>query len=928
MLNIFSHKLKLVRIMFCISALVLFLAASELAYGQAIQTGVIAGKILDKGGEPVSGAKITIISEALSRNSVSTFSGTDGSFRIPGLSPGVYKVSVEADGYFQVGSEFVSLRVATVSEINITIAKGEGETKSRDFVGGPMLTLTAPENGFSIQGSFIKKLPVKNGIINILSKFQGITLLEGQLSATGGSARSNLYSYEGVNITDPFEGSNIINLRFPDISRVSASGAGKSVKNQGTGLSIEIISRADSDRIAANASFNYNSDFLKGNYLGSETGVESELKDFSLQVGGPVGDDRFWVQGSYLRSYFKHTEMLQAYQPSNDSEYTISARGSFFSSNNNRISGIYLGNGFLSKAHFAPDLSTWQVLETNPDAVTNNLDRNTDFFSIKDELQLSDNMRLDTSYSWMSYNKKILPTSGANTLPAIVDPTSRILHQGSFLGEWQKARGERLFFTGNLDFYLDEMAGTHEILLGLEVERDEISVDRGFDGSYKEFYSQGVPLYRKFYSRPNSPPSDVKSELTITRFSIYGQDSWFPRSNISVNFGIIYNGPQVENRYSRVIDWDDISPRISLSWDPFSNGKTILRAGLARYHENALGIAAPQDLYGMSTVFWHQSLVDLGYLNDVKGRKRWRSERDVHLYNGTGDLANRADLETKSPHVDELFVTLEHEPFDDVSVGASFILRRSRDLLEDYEILRSETGIIENPASAYQQETAYDSRGNPYSYFRRLPDAGGHYDQELFWGNDSRLYRDYQALQVFAKTRPVNGLQILANFTLSKSRGNLDVTMEDSSSYSLSQNNPSRFLNADGYLSNDSRHHLNLAAVYFAPYNFTLGMKASFVSGAPYNRYLYNYDLYDLNYSILAGPRGEEYRYDSVFIADFRLEKELLLAQNSFLLTLDIFNLLNDQAVTEVDTRDGDEFGKAIRIVQPRTIQFGISYRF
>ena len=908
--------------------IVSFLLLSVDASGQAIQTGVITGKITDSDGEPMPNVKVTLLSDALSRNSVSTITDSEGSFRIPGLSPGVYKVVATIEGYYQPVSNFVNLRVATINELTITLAAGEAPGDAVDQAGGPMLTLISPEKGYLIPGSLVQKIPVYNDLEKAFTQLPGTNTVDNGVSVNGSSPRSNIFYYQGMNITDPYEGGNIINLKFPHIQTIYASGPGKSVQNHGTGVSIGIISASETDEISLDTSFFYATDFMKGEYEGAETSLMSDLKDFSIQVGGPVGDERFWVQGSYMRSYHDHSEMINAFETTDDSEYTLTARGSFFSSNNNQISGLYLGNGFFSQAHFSPDLTSWTILEEDREAVTSDLDANADFLSIRDELHLSDNMRLDVSYTWMSYNKKIIPTSGLNTLPSIVDPKTKTLLQGSYLGEWQKARGERLLFSGNLDFYLDEMAGTHEILLGLEVERDELSVDRGFDGSYKEYHYMGAPLYRKFYSRPNSPPSDVKSELTLTRFSIYGQDSWFPRPNISVNFGVVYNGPQVENRYSRVIDWDDISPRLAASWDVFSDGKTILRAGVARFHESSLGITAPQDLYGLSTVFWHESLVDLGFLTGVKGRKRWRSERDTHTFFGSGDIANRADLETESPYTDEFFVTLEHEPMQDVSVGASFIYRRSRNILEDYEVLRDGDSITENPGSLYNLIQVKDSNGDSYYYYQRQPGTDDRYDPEYYWSNDSRLFRNYYAVQIFGRTRPIAGLQLLGNYTLSSSRGNIDVTMEETSTYSWSQNNPSRFINAEGYLSNDCRHKVNLAAVYYAPYQVTVGIKASFYTGKPFNRYLSNFDLYDLNYSIRANPRGEEYRYDSTFLADLRLEKEVTLARNSFLVTLDVFNLLGSQAATRKDERDGEFFSNDISLVNPRTIQLGISYRF
>lgn len=62
----------------------------------------------------------------------------------------------------------------------------------------------------------------------------------------------------------------------------------------------------------------------------------------------------------------------------------------------------------------------------------------------------------------------------------------------------------------------------------------------------------------------------------------YVQDTWRPRPNLTLNLGLRY---EVDQRKSPLpTNKNDWGPRIGLAWDPFSNGKTTIRAGYGLYY--------------------------------------------------------------------------------------------------------------------------------------------------------------------------------------------------------------------------------------------------------------------------------------------------------------------------------------------------------
>lgn len=61
------------------------------------------------------------------------------------------------------------------------------------------------------------------------------------------------------------------------------------------------------------------------------------------------------------------------------------------------------------------------------------------------------------------------------------------------------------------------------------------------------------------------------------RFSVFGQDTWKIRPNLTLNFGLRYF---IQNEAEPVpTDKNNFQPRIGFSWDVFNNAKTVIRAG-------------------------------------------------------------------------------------------------------------------------------------------------------------------------------------------------------------------------------------------------------------------------------------------------------------------------------------------------------------
>ena len=88
-------------------------------------------------------------------------------------------------------------------------------------------------------------------------------------------------------------------------------------------------------------------------------------------------------------------------------------------------------------------------------------------------------------------------------------------------------------------------------------------------------FSLGLPqAYIQGFGNP-----EIASMMPWT--SGYFQDDWSVRSNLSLHLGIRY---EVDQRAFINTSYGDVAPRISFSWDPFHDHKTVVRGGYGIYY--------------------------------------------------------------------------------------------------------------------------------------------------------------------------------------------------------------------------------------------------------------------------------------------------------------------------------------------------------
>jgi hypothetical protein len=75
---------------------------------------------------------------------------------------------------------------------------------------------------------------------------------------------------------------------------------------------------------------------------------------------------------------------------------------------------------------------------------------------------------------------------------------------------------------------------------------------------------------------------NTDSELRNAYIGVFFQDDWMPKQNLTLSFGLRWENETI------IKDRNNIGPRLSLAWDPFKTGKTVVRGGYGIFYNRAL----------------------------------------------------------------------------------------------------------------------------------------------------------------------------------------------------------------------------------------------------------------------------------------------------------------------------------------------------
>jgi hypothetical protein len=145
---------------FSLTAICLLLAAS-LSWSQDTR-GTITGRVTDPSGAIIAGATVVVSNTAMgTKTNVST--NSEGLYRAPLLSPGLYDVEVSSPGFKRAVRSAVEVRVADRLDVNVVMEIGAAEQQVTVTTEIPLMNTESASLGTVVDSKRVASLPLSYG---------------------------------------------------------------------------------------------------------------------------------------------------------------------------------------------------------------------------------------------------------------------------------------------------------------------------------------------------------------------------------------------------------------------------------------------------------------------------------------------------------------------------------------------------------------------------------------------------------------------------------------------------------------------------------------------------------------------------------------------------------------------------------------------
>lgn len=945
-------------------AMVVWLSASTLTLAQE-QTGVLQGRAVDESGAALRGVTVTVSGPTILGGTRSTTTSDQGAYRIPSIPIGLYLVSFEISGFQTKVYEDIRVQAGVTFTLDSQLAVATVQETVTVSGASPIIDTAATGVAFTYTKELLNTIPNARDVWAMVSQAPGMTTAalnvggtntgnQTQFRAHGTDPRQNTFILAGANVTDNSGtgGSQFYyDIDSFDEMQIAMNSHGADV--QTPGVILNMVPRSGTNLFRGSGSLYYGNDSIDSDNVDDDLrarGVDraSNLRSYfdgGFDLGGPIVGDRIWFWGAYR---YQEIERFVTGTRNADGTFPIDRTFLWYPTAKvnwqvNADHNAWVFFNMQQKKRFNSGLSALRPLETTVDQQNDPISR---LISARDDWVASPRLLVSFKGYYLKGAFRTTPVDGVdiNTPPQL--ETSTNAYSGappSLLRSFRQGRS--LGVTAN--YSADEwIGGRHDLKVGFDISRFEAPVETTFPGDHQLNFFQGAPLEVLLYA-PGRQNSVAK------QWAAYVQDGW-TRSRVTLNLGLRFDHqasylPEETAPQSRffpepirqaatddLITWNNLAPRVGVIYDLTGSAKTLVKASYSRYYWQIFTTKTAQASLAGTRTFRYT-------WNDLNGDRRFTTD-ELGALRSVDDPATRPitiDPELEPTFTDELTAGVVHELMPNVSLTGTFIARNDRDF--DWRINRD--------VSAADYTAVNGTDPGPDGSLGSSDDGAALVFYELsaakrtlspnYITTRPGFTQEYRGFELALQRRLSGRWQAVASITAGVQREDLGDT--ELTLLAVNVINPPALpagLPTPQDVSNTSGTRLDtsipvvgkLMASYQFPFRLSVSGFYQFLAGAPFTRTVnavsaLGRTLGQGNVVVHAGRRNDE-SYENVSLVDVRLNYDLPVDRWNTSLALDVFNLMNTNTVTRVNSLSGASYNRVIEFVPPRVVRFGVKVRF
>lgn len=929
---------------------VLALAVLVFIPAAAVAQSAIAGVVKDSSGGVLPGVTVEAASPALIERSRTAVTDGQGLYQVIDLRPGVYSVTFTLPGFQSVKREGIELTSSFTATVNADMQVSSVSETVTVSGAAPTVDVQNALVQTVMTRQLLDAIPTGRSYQSIAQMTPGVVLdradqagseafFSTNLHVHGSMTRDQSIQLDGMDTTDGEADGRFQGMYRDDgdNEEVAYSTSAISAETSKGGVRINMIGREGGNAFKGNLftayvpgglqNSNY-SDELRAAGLATPNAMK-RIFDFNPTLGGPLMRDRLWFFSSF-RVWGVDKYAAGAFNPDGsralDDAQHVSASTRLTSqlSPRNKLMAYYarmvqrtLYHRFIGPT-VTPEASS---LQTTPIGYSAQL---------KWSSPVTNRLLLQAGFSTTFVHPRIYPQPRVVADPTIIAKSdlTTTARFNAYPTQSDLYKGRRYY-----EATAAYVTGSHAYKTGVQMSEVRSRNTTKVNGDIVQEYRSGVPSSVLVYNTPTDQQVHMVPDL-----GIYAQDAWRIK-RLTANYGVRFEhfAAQIDARslpagrfvgarqFAEIVDipnWTNISPRLGLVYDLTGNGRTAVKLSINKY------------MMGESVSFT-ESYNPNGTVTD---RRTWTdlNRDDIAQDNeiGPSNIANfgtrqisHPDPDIKRPYQIEYNVSVQRELFSGVSLSGGLFRRQYYRLYGTKNLAAS--------FSDYTPVTIVSPLdGQNITIYNLKPEKRGAVDNLDYTSENNT--RKYNGFEVSMGARLPRGGSMFGGMTVGKT---VDVNCD------VPDPNQLRFCDPTSYIPYQAVYKLS------GTYPLPLGLQASGTlqsnpgnpvnaqatgeRGSPEAGLNVNYNVTPAIVPGLTQPQivvklippGTKY-LDRVNQFDVRLGKNFRVGSTQLVGSVDVFNLLNTNAVLRQVEVYGPALGRPDEIPQGRLYRFAVQMRF